>query len=219
MPISADTTHDRASATRNEIELLAEVLGGKSKAWEELQQLYQGLVRACVRRALLRYHAEHNSEDIDDLVADTWLILLQNDKARLRRFDPSRGTKLSSWIGLLTTNHVIDQLRRQRRHESLDELADLLQPRDTRLSPQRLLERRQEQALANAALASLTRDEQRFVTACFRDERSPARLAAELGISLNTVYSRKFKVRVKLSRLVAKLDRPVGRSIPSHALQ
>ena len=42
---------------------------------------------------------------------------------------------------------------------------------------------------------------------CFHDERPPEELARALGVTLNTVYSRKFKLREKLRGIVRALER------------
>lgn len=193
--------------TKEELLLLESVLHGSAVAWESFQHQYEALVRACVRKALLRFHAEHNQDDVEDLVADTWYLLLKDDKKKLRRFDPARGVRVSSWIGLVTTNHVIDVLRRRRNHQSLDEIPDI----DARTSsheqtPQQILEARQEVSVASRALALLNSSDRDFLLACYRDERQPAELADQLGVSINTVYSRKFKIRAKLTRIVDGLN-------------
>ena len=72
-------------------------------------------------------------------------------------------------------------------------------PRDT-------VEARQEAELARAALAQLSGDERDFVVDCFREERSPEELARALGVTTNTVYSRKFKIREKLCKIVRSLE-------------
>ncbi|MBW2734599.1 MAG: sigma-70 family RNA polymerase sigma factor [Deltaproteobacteria bacterium] len=195
--------------TEREHLLLDDVLRGHGVAWESFQRHYEGLVRACIRKALCRYHAEHSHDDVEDLTADTWYLLLKDDKKKLRLFDPKRGVRLSSWIGLVTTNHVIDMLRRRRNHQSLDEISDI-DPRTVsqERTPHQILEVRQSADVASRALEQLNCSDRDFLLACYRDERQPADLAHELGVSINTVYSRKFKIRAKLSRIVERLTEP-----------
>ena len=42
---------------------------------------------------------------------------------------------------------------------------------------------------------------------CFQAERTPDELARDLGITTNTVYARKFKIRAKLAGIVATMTR------------
>jgi RNA polymerase sigma-70 factor (ECF subfamily) len=190
----------------DEMELLAAVLSGpqRARALEEFQQRYSALVYACARRVLRRYGAAHTPDEVEDLVADLWLRLLDNDMERLRRFEPARKIKVSTWVGLITTNFVIDSLRRRRKYDSLDSVPEPT----TNDSPQAALERRQEAAVAKKALLQLSQKDRSFFLACFHEERAPADLAKELGVSLNTIYSRKFKLRAKLMRIVEELCAP-----------
>jgi len=73
-------------------------------------------------------------------------------------------------------------------------------------APRDVVEAREEAELARAALDQLSSDERAFVVDCFRDERSPEELARALGVTTNTVYSRKFKIREKLQKIVRTLD-------------
>ena len=68
------------------------------------------------------------------------------------------------------------------------------------------VEDREQAKLARQALDQLTGEERSFVVECFHDERSPEELARKLGVTTNTVYSRKFKIREKLARIVANLE-------------
>jgi RNA polymerase sigma factor (sigma-70 family) len=67
------------------------------------------------------------------------------------------------------------------------------------------IEQQEDAELARRALGQLSAEERQFVLSCFHDERSPIDLAEDLGIAVNTVYSRKFKIREKLVRIVADI--------------
>jgi RNA polymerase sigma-70 factor (ECF subfamily) len=188
----------------NEFELLGAVLAERDGASEEFRQRYVALIYSCTRRVLRRYNASQTPDEVEDLVGDLWLRLLDNDMKRLRRFEPERGIKVSTWLGLLTTNYVIDSLRRRRKYDSLDNIPEPI----TVESPQSELEKRQQAAVAARALRQLSSKDRSFFMACFHEERSPAELAEELGVSLNTIYSRKFKLRAKLIRIVEELCTP-----------
>jgi RNA polymerase sigma factor (sigma-70 family) len=106
---------------------------------------------------------------------------------------------------MVATNATIDHLRtRQAEAAPLDDgLEDMMSLRAE--APRDELEYRQRTAIAQAALDRLSGQEREFVLSCFRDEQPPEELARLLGVSTNTVYSRKFKVRAKLQRIVADL--------------
>ncbi|MCC6748245.1 MAG: sigma-70 family RNA polymerase sigma factor, partial [Deltaproteobacteria bacterium] len=77
-----------------------------------------------------------------------------------------------------------------------------------RRAPDQELETRQSAELARRALSALTREERDFLAACYAEEQAPVDLAAELGVRIGTVYSRKFKTREKLAKIVATLETP-----------
>ena len=194
-----------------ETALLGALLATKKKVqhdrlWAEFVQRYERLIISCVVKALRRYGATFSRDDLDDLVGDVWLVLLRDDMKKLRQYDATRGFRIASFLGLVATNATIDHLRaRQAEATPLDDvIEDFASLRAE--APRDVVEAREEAELARAALAQLSGDERAFVVDCFRDERSPEELARALGVTTNTVYSRKFKIREKLQKIVRTLD-------------
>lgn len=194
-----------------EMALLQALLQATKKAehdrlWAALVQRYERLIVSCVVKALRRYGATFSRDDLDDLVGDVWLVLLRDDMKKLRQYDAGRGFRIASFLGLVATNATIDHLRaRQAESTPLDDvIEDFASLRAE--APRDVVEAREEAELARAALAQLSGEERAFVVDCFRDERSPEELARALGVTTNTVYSRKFKIREKLQKIVRALD-------------
>lgn len=203
-----------AAQKREELQLLRQVLDGDEKAWTTFCHRYEGLMVGCVLRVLRRYNATFNSDDLADMVAEVWVTLLRDDKRKLRLYDPKRGYRLASWLGLLATNCTIDQLRLRSSETSyLEDLSGADQLLVDGARPDSGIEQRESVELARRALRQLTAEERQFVLSCFHDERPPAELAEDLGIAVNTVYSRKFKIREKLIRIVADLDAPAAQAL------
>lgn len=190
-----------------ELELLDRVLAGDANAWTDFCARYDRLIRCCARKVLVRYRAEYCADDVDDLTGEIWLALLRDDNRKLRLFDRERGYRVGTWIGLIATNHTIDFLRCRKANISLDDLAQPERFTACEATPHTLAAEREASTLARRALEQLAPADREFVTACFHDERPPAELARELGVSLNTVYSRKFKIRSKLVDIVSALTR------------
>ena len=186
--------------------LEASTKGEHDRLWAELVRRYERLIVSCVVKALRRYGATFSREDLDDLVGDVWVTLLRDDMRKLRQYDCTRGFRIASFLGLVATNATIDHLRsRQADAAPLDDVIE--EYASLRAEPVRdVVEERQEAALARAALAQLSSAERDFVVDCFREERSPEELARALGVTTNTVYSRKFKIREKLQKIVRSLD-------------
>src|SRR6476646_1752711 len=176
------------------------------RLWADFVQRYERLIISCVVKALRRYGATFSRDDLDDLVGDVWLVLLRDDMKKLRQYDATRGFRIASFLGLVATNATIDHLRaRQADATPLDDvIEDYASLRAE--APRDVVEAREEAELARAALAQLSGEERAFVVDCFRDEVSPEDLARSLGVTTNTVYSRKFKIREKLQKIVRCLD-------------
>lgn len=193
------TRPDRAE----EQALLTRVLAGDTKAWNLFCSRYDNLIVGCVLRVLRRYNASYTSADLADLVSEVWVVLLRDDRRKLRLYEPTRGYRVSSWVGLIATNCTIDQLRmRQAEHSYLDDISGADRFLVASERPDARLEMEETADIARQALSRLSAEEQQFIVSCYHEERAPADIARELGVTVNTVYSRKFKVREKLVRIV-----------------
>lgn len=178
----------------------------RQKLWNEFVRRYERLIVSCVLKVLRRYGAVFSGEDLDDLVGDVWLTLLRDDMKKLRQYDEARGFRIASFIGLVATNTTIDHLRaRQADATPFDDVLENHAALHVE-SARDAVEDREQAQLARQALDQLTGEERSFVVECFHDERSPEELARKLGVTTNTVYSRKFKIREKLARIVANLE-------------
>lgn len=206
MPWNKKSTGNSAE----ELELLDAVLGGERARWGEFVTRYERLIVSCVLKVLRRYGAFFAPEDLDDLVAEAWLLLLRDDMKKLRQYSRDRGFRLASWIGLIATNLTIDQLRARsaatRPFDEVSEGAYAVWYQSDGETPDGGMLARERTRLAREALGRLSEEERSFVQDCFHDERPPEEMARERGVSINTVYSRKFKLREKLARILRSMD-------------
>ncbi len=189
----------------SEAELLAAVVAREPGAWRELYRRFERVIIGCVRNTMRRYSAFATDEDIEDIVNTVCLNLVKDDFKKLRTFDPGRGYRLSSWMGLIATNTALDALRRRDPgHASLDASDDAppLQVADAGGTPGDALERRQQAQRLMAAIQALPEADRRFLELYYDEALAPEELAVRLGITVNTVYSRKNKLREKLRKLL-----------------
>jgi RNA polymerase sigma factor (sigma-70 family) len=196
----------RKPNSEEELALLADLLAGKKHRWEEFTRRYERLITACVLRTLRRYDAIFSRDDLEDMVAEVWLMFLRDDLKKLRAYCPEKGFRLASWIALIATNTTIDRLRaRQAEDTYLEDLAapDLVSPAR---EPDEQAMDRQSADLARAALSELSPEERSFVWDCFHEMQTPEEIARTHGVAVNTVYSRKFKIREKLAKIVRRLE-------------
>jgi len=200
----------RASTERQqELQLLSAVLDGDRRASRSFFERYNCTIEMCVRKVLRSRSRLASEDEVRDLVGEIWLSLLEDDKRPLRRFNPAREVRVSTWIGLLARNKAIDRLRgRQERTISLDQSGEGDEPSADAPLPSDQLEQREEQAIAARALDELPAHDRAFLEAWYLSEREPEDMAGDFGISLGTVYSRRFKIQAKLTRSIRKLCKP-----------
>lgn len=201
---------ERSTERENELRLLAAVLAGDGAAEARFVRYYGGVVELAVRQVLRGSGLPCEAGEVEDLVHEIWLSIFERDRRSLRRFEPDRGIRVSTWIGLLSRHKTVDRLRRRGVWQRMLTLVDDAQlpeaPADEPLAPE-LIEQRERRELAQRAFSRLRQDEQRFLEAWYLEERDPAQLAAELGVTVGTVYTRRYKLQQKLARGVSKIAR------------
>ena len=172
----------------------------------ELSRRFEPLISACVTRTLRRYGATATVET-HDLVNDVWVALLRDDKRKLRQYDARRGSRLTSFIGLVATHVTIDHLRTPRAEAlALDGVTE--EQLATRVVPTDRLEQRQEVARARAAVRRLSRSDRALFASCVDDEQPPEAIARDWGVSVNTIYSRKSRIRQQLQAILRTSEPP-----------
>jgi RNA polymerase sigma-70 factor (ECF subfamily) len=191
-----------APSTWTETELLERLLLSDASAWRELNHRYARLVSSCIQRVVARFSKRVSADAVEEIYATFSLKLLANDKHKLRSFEPSRGNKLGTWLGMLATHCAYDYLRSVRREPSavcLTEAETISADHHDPCESAMLSERAQ---LVRDLLADFSDKDRQFVTLYFQDGLSPEHVAERLGISVKTVYSKKHKIQRKLSQIV-----------------
>ena len=138
--------------------------------------------------------------------AQLLVSLLANDKHKLRSFDPTRGSRFSSWVGLLAINCAYDYLRSLKREpnktglsEAFDLVCDLPDPFDQASNKQRA-------EIAAKMLADFSEKDRDFAALYFGEGMEPAEIAARLNISVKTVYSKKHKLQSRMESFLAETN-------------
>ncbi len=191
-------------------ELLANVLRNQGVAWAELVRRYRALIYRCISKVTLRYAPTLASADMDEIYAEVMIQLVRDDMHKLRIYDPTRGAKLGSWIGMLAVNAAYDYLRSAGRRPVLNREGNLVDPNEEhdRSPLDHLLEKERWDHL-NEMLTDFTDKDRTFVDLYYRRGLEAEQIAEEMQISLKTVYSKKHKIRAHLMRC---LERMAGES-------
>jgi RNA polymerase sigma-70 factor, ECF subfamily len=203
----------RKPADWTDRELLVRVLRSDARGWAELVRRYRPLIFRCITKVTLRYAPSLSSADLDEIYADVMMQLVRDDMHKLRIYNPARGTKLGSWIGMISVNAAYDFLRSAGRRPLLDKVDGAADPHDEvdRTPLDMLLEKERWEHL-NELLVDFSDKDRTFVDLYFRRGLEADEIAAEMQISLKTVYSKKHKIRAHLVRCLEKLglESPIG---------
>ena len=185
----------------SEVELLRRCLTRDEAAWAELFRRYRRLMLRCIIKTGARSGFRLSDEDVNDIYAELCCSLVRDNAHKLRVYDPGRGARLSSWLGLLATNAAYDHLRHMSRQPALDELDEATAlPLDRPSALDALLDRERYVRL-DALLEGVTDKDRQFVELYYCDGLEPEEVAITMGISVKTVYSKKNKLRNKLLQL------------------
>jgi DNA-directed RNA polymerase specialized sigma24 family protein len=93
--------------------MLNAVLARDQKAWRKLVAQHEPALRRSIRN--LDDELQISDDEIDDVLADFWLLLLEDDLRRLRGFDASGGSDLGGWLALVAAEVARKELRRRGR--------------------------------------------------------------------------------------------------------
>ena len=187
-------------------DLLRLVLRNNDRGWSELVRRYRALIYRCITKVAGRYVTTIGSADIDEIYADVLVNLLRDDMRKLRMYNPRRGTKLGSWIGMISINTAYDYLRSASRRPLLDKLDGMPDPHEPadRNPLDELLEKERWGSL-NGLLREFSERDRTFLTLYYGDGMDVSEIADHMEISVKTVYSKKHKIRAHLQRCVAAL--------------
>jgi RNA polymerase sigma-70 factor (ECF subfamily) len=187
-----------------ELELLAGLLAGREDAWRAFHGKYDRLIYRCIRKVTHGFVAVVRSEDEREIYANLIVQLLSNDKRKLRSFDPERGSRLGTWLGLLATHAAYDYLRSLRREVPRVPLNEAEAASYEGASPFDQVERKQRSHMVRRMVNTLSAKDQQFVSLYFKRGMSPEAVADAMNISVKTVYSKKHKIQSRLEGIAAQ---------------
>lgn len=184
--------------------LIERLLADDAEGWREFNTRYSRLIHRCISKVLNRFSPVVTSDDTSEIYASLCLQLLARDKHKLRTFDGNRGTKLSTWLGLLATHAAYDFLRSRRRDPRADELVDTEQLRASTPPPDEVCEIQQRSRWIADLLRDFSDKDREFMSLYYGEGLSPEQVALEMGISVKTVYSKKHKIQARLEMIIAR---------------
>jgi RNA polymerase sigma-70 factor (ECF subfamily) len=191
-----------AKTAETDHELLCRVLDHQSDAWTELLRRYRCLIHRCISKATGRVGAQLCPDDQDEIFCELCMNLLRDDMRKLRAYDPTRGVKLSTWLGLLSINTAYDHLRRRARFPMLAPGEDTVPERAADgPSPLEQLLSKERHGFLGQLVTRLSARDRDFVHLYFVQGMDAELIASTMNISVKTVYTKKHKISARLLRL------------------
>ena len=194
-------------------QLLKFVLRNDAQGWAELIRRFRPLIYRCITKVTLKYSPMLGGADLDEIYADVMMQLVRDDMHKLRIYNPARGTKLGSWIGMISVNAAYDFLRSAGRRPLLDKVDGTMDVQeDLDRTPLDMLIEKERWGHLNDLLSDFTDKDRMFVELYYQKGLEADEIAAEMQISLKTVYSKKHKIRAHLVRCLQNIagDSPIA---------
>jgi RNA polymerase sigma-70 factor (ECF subfamily) len=185
--------------------LLAGMIGNLPAAWREFQKRYDRLIHRCITKVTRRFSSIVAQDDVREIYATLYLSLLANDKHKLRTFDPERGNRFSSWIGLLAINCAYDYLRTLKREPQKEQLAEACDLVCDLPDPFEQTAEHERAQIAAGALEGFSEKDRTFAALYFGEGMEPTEIAERMNISVKTVYSKKHKIQSRLESVLGQV--------------
>lgn len=203
----------------DETTLIPNLLNDDESAWRTFHELYSNRLLGAISRVTRRFPQLTGADHVDEIYGTLCLRLLSDDKRRLRSFDPERGTPLGAWLCTLARNSAHDFLRQRQRQPWLGHNADdvaEVEPRSETPDAFSVCAMHEQLGRLEQLMTTLSARDQEFLKA-YLEGLEPEEIAAELGISVSTVYSKKHKILARLGNALAgdELPKPARRAAPA----
>lgn len=179
--------------------LLKRCLSEEPGAWKDFVDRFMGLFVHVVNHTAHARSVRLTHEDVDDLCAEVFLVLLADDYAVLRRF---RGqSSLATYLTVIARRVVVHGIVRRRMAEALGHVAphhpEMKQQSDSHHFELKRIEDHEE---VERMLADLPADDAEVVKQYHIQGRSYREISSHLGIPENTIGPTLTRARQKLRR-------------------
>lgn len=166
-------------------------------AWQEFHARYGELIHRFARGRGLQV------SDCDDILQDVLLSLSKSLPGF--RYDPSKG-KFRSYLKTMVLHAISKRMRQNRPGASLENVEDAVPSANSDPSAEALWEMEWRQHHVRNALKIVETEFRATDLEAFRrcalQDHEPARVAKELGISVDSVYQAKSRVLKRLSAII-----------------
>ncbi len=184
-----------------ESELVRRVLRHDGRAWAELVRRFRPIIYRCIMKVLGRSASHGSLADLDEVYGEVMMSLVRDDMRKLRLWDPTRGARLGSWVGLLAKNAAHDYMRGAGNRTHADRIDDRFDLGSDDASPLDDMLATERRAQLEEMLSAYSDKDREFLALYFGQGLSVEEVAAEMGISVKTVYTKKHKLLTRLAEM------------------
>jgi RNA polymerase sigma-70 factor (ECF subfamily) len=174
------------------------MLVNDDRAWRWFTRRYERLLFAAIHKVLAPFSRGPRPVEPEEVYAALMSSLVDRDMFKLRAFEFERGHKLSTWLVMLATHAAWDHVRASSRHRLLLSEIGRGEPPHSDLDALGVLNARESFCRLVRVCAALRPRDKQFFDLLYVRCASPEEIAAEMGISVKTVYTKKHKVLARL---------------------
>ncbi len=185
--------------------LIAALLARDRNAWSEFVQRFQGLVYARVARTAMEFNRRLDRSEIEDVCAEIFASLVENDCASLRRFEGR--SSLTTWLAVISRRRCLKWMQRriERQAHGNQRLEELPSPDLEAGGSEDILAavvQTEDRDRLREMLQQLSDGDRSVLQRFFFDGYSYADISRELGISINTVGPKLRRAQLRLRKLM-----------------
>ena len=194
--------------------MIAALVARDRNAWSEFVERFQGLVYARVARTALEFNGCLDRSAIEDIRAEIFTALIEDDFASLRRFEGR--SSLATWLAIIARRSCLKWMHKQsqRLEQANQRIDDLPQQTITGGSTDMLaaLIQMEDQLQLNTMLDRLNDGDRSVLKMFYMEGQSYAQIGRNLGVSINSVGPKLQRAQQRLRRLMEN----DGQSMANH---
>jgi RNA polymerase sigma-70 factor, ECF subfamily len=175
--------------------LLQRCLARKSRSWEDFVDRFLGLVTHVVNHTARSRSIRLSGQDFEDLVAEVFLAIVDDDFGVLRRF---RGqSSLATYLTVVSRRVVVRELLKRKTQTNLGEVAGEHPGDHSKVSAEERISDREE---VERLLSELNGPEAEIVRLYHLEGKSYEEISSSIGMPANSVGPTLSRARAKMRR-------------------
>ena len=185
--------------------MVAALIARDRSAWSEFVERFQGLVYARVARTALEFSRHLDRSAIEDISAEIFAALVENDFASLRRFEGR--SSLATWLAVISRRSCLKWMQKwsQRQERANQRIDDVRQDDIAGGGSEDILAamiQTEDRLRLRTMLNRLNDGDRSVLRMFFLDGLSYVEISRNLGISINSVGPKLQRAQARLRNLM-----------------